>query len=310
MVSVVLPIYNGERYLESAVASILGQTFRDFELICVNDGSTDGSQSLLEKLAANDERIRIVSRPNTGIVGALNDGIAAARGEFIARMDADDLSLPERFAKQLAFLQSHPAVVAVGCHVLRIDPEGLPIGPEEFPTEHATLLRRLRMGEGGKIPHPGVMIRRSALAAIGGYRQKYQWVEDLDLYLRLGEVGELANLPEILLHYRFQFESVNMTRRGQQAGIIFECLEETAARTGETVEKSENMLRWIERPPDRILQRQSWARRALACGHWQTARVHSLRNVRQKPFVYDHWRVFLLSLLRRQKLFTKAAAPR
>jgi len=307
-ISVVLPVYNGARYLRQAVGSILEQTFRDFELICVNDGSTDHSQELLEALAKKDDRIRIVSRPNSGIVGALNDGIAVARGKYIARMDADDVSMPTRFEKQIAFLRAYPAIVAVGCHVLRIDPEDRPIGPEEFPTDHVTILRRLRMGEGGKIPHPGVMIRKDALEKIGGYRQKYQWVEDLDLYLRLGEVGELANLPEVLLYYRFQFESVNMTQQGQQAAIILECLQETAGRTGEPFEKSEEMLRWLSRPLDRQIQRQSWARRALACGYWNTARVLSFRNVVQHPLVYDHWRVFLLSLLRRRKLFTKAAA--
>ena len=310
VVSVILPIYNSERYIVQAIESILSQTWGDFELIGVDDGSKDSTPRLLAEIAARDARVRIISRPNTGIVGALNDGLAVARGEFIARMDADDLSLPERFSRQVAFLRAHPEVVAVGCNVLRIDPDDRPIGPEIFPTDHATILQKLRQGEGGTIPHPGVMMRRSAVEAIGGYRQKFQWVEDLDLYLRLGEVGELANLPETLLSYRFQFESVNMTRQGQQAAIILECLRETAERTGQPIGDAANVQRWLSRPLARPFQRQSWARRALACGLWSTARALAGRNVLSNPFKYDHWRVFLLSLLRRQKLFAKGTSTR
>src|SRR4051794_39230969 len=96
VISVVMPVYNASRYLHSAVDSVLRQTFSDFELIAVDDGSTDNSKALLEQIAANEPRLRIVSRPNTGIVGALNDGLGVARGELIARMDADDIALPER----------------------------------------------------------------------------------------------------------------------------------------------------------------------------------------------------------------------
>src|ERR1051325_1151561 len=111
-VSVLLPVYNAERYLESALQSVLGQTFSDFEVIAVDDGSKDNSKKILERFAANDPRIRVISRPNTGIVGALNDGLAVARGEFIARMDADDVALPGRFQAQLDYLRGHPDCIA------------------------------------------------------------------------------------------------------------------------------------------------------------------------------------------------------
>ena len=107
LISVVTPVYNAGRYLRPAVESILVQTFRDFELIVVDDGSKDDSLAVLREYEANDHRVRIITRPNTGIVGALNDGLAAARGEFIARMDSDDLSTPERFEKQIAYLPCH-----------------------------------------------------------------------------------------------------------------------------------------------------------------------------------------------------------
>src|SRR5579871_2870885 len=101
-VSVLLPVYNGERFLAAAVRSVLEQTFSDFELIAIDDGSTDGSRAILEDFARRDARVRVISRPNSGIVGALNDALAQARGEFAARMDADDLCLSGRFAAQVA----------------------------------------------------------------------------------------------------------------------------------------------------------------------------------------------------------------
>src|SRR6478672_11907562 len=106
--SVLMPVYNGARYLAEAVESILGQTFRDFELIIVNDGSTDGSEKILRRYAEQDGRIKLISRPNTGIVGALNDAIAASKCELMARMDADDVAMPDRFEKQLAYMRDHP----------------------------------------------------------------------------------------------------------------------------------------------------------------------------------------------------------
>ncbi len=131
-VSVLMPIYNAELTLAEAVESILAQTFTDFELIVVDDGSTDGSLQMLQKFAHRDTRIRIISRPNTGIAGALNEAMDAARGEFLARMDADDISLPARFEKQVAFLQEHPDVVLLGSRVMLVEPYGTPM----YETRH------------------------------------------------------------------------------------------------------------------------------------------------------------------------------
>src|SRR4051812_38318159 len=112
-VSVLMPVYNAGRYLAEAVDSVLTQSFRDFEFVIVDDGSTDGSAAMLDDYARQDSRVKLVRRPNTGIVGALNDGLRECRGEFVARMDADDVSLPERFEKQVAYLREHHEVVAL-----------------------------------------------------------------------------------------------------------------------------------------------------------------------------------------------------
>src|SRR4051794_24772902 len=110
-ISVLLAVYNGGRYLRAAVDSILTQTFTDFEFIIIDDGSTDGSLATLREFAQRDPRINLVSRPNKGLTVTLNEGIALARGEFLARMDADDIALPQRFEKQIAYLRDHPECV-------------------------------------------------------------------------------------------------------------------------------------------------------------------------------------------------------
>lgn len=211
-ISVIMPVYNAQRYLREAVSSILAQTFRDFELLAIDDGSTDSSKAILDALAQSDPRVRVISRPNTGIVGALNDGLAAAQGEFIARMDADDWVTPDRFDKQLAFLAAHPNCVCVGSYFNYMDAEGALVKWNPRDTDPATIERTLLTGDGGALIHPVIMARRAAIERAGRYRVEAQWVEDLDLYLRLARIGELSNVSEVLLHYRFHTQSVNFTR--------------------------------------------------------------------------------------------------
>ena len=123
-VSVALPVHNCERYVAEAIESILAQTFTDFEFLIVDDGSTDGTLPILNRFAARDSRIRVISRPNTGIVGALNEILGLARADLVARMDADDVALPVRFERQVRYLDEHPECVMVGSRVTIIDPDG------------------------------------------------------------------------------------------------------------------------------------------------------------------------------------------
>jgi glycosyltransferase involved in cell wall biosynthesis len=230
-ISVIVPVYNAARYLESALASVQAQTFADFEIIAVDDGSTDHSKIILDRIAAADTRLRVISRPNTGIVGALNDALAAARGEFIARMDADDLCLPERFEKQIAFLRANPSCVCVGSAFRYIDAAGCFLKDCGRPAEHAAIERELLSGNGGIIIHPTVLVRRDAIERVGRYREFAQWVEDLDLYLRLAQIGQLANLPDLLFLYRLHEQSVNFTRnQGRHERKLAVLVEAHAAR--------------------------------------------------------------------------------
>jgi len=196
-ISVVLPVYNGEAYLAEAVRSILGQTCTDFELLIVDDGSTDGSAAVAESFG--DLRVRVIRlSPNGGIIAALKAGFAEARGVYIARMDADDLSLPERLARQAAFLDTHPSVGICGTWIeefgARQSVVSLACEPEEI---------RVRLLFGWAMAHPTLMMSRRFLEKHGlAYREGFHHVEDMDLLMRASDLGSLANLPEVLLRYR------------------------------------------------------------------------------------------------------------
>jgi glycosyltransferase involved in cell wall biosynthesis len=213
-VSVALPVFNGGAFLVPALDSILGQTFADFELIAIDDGSTDNSPALLDAYAARDSRVRVIHQANAGVVASLNRGIELARGRYIARMDADDVAHPERFARQVNFLDVNPRVAAVGSAITLIDERGERIREVDYPEtpkDVATFLKR-----GCALAHPSVMMRRDAVAAMGGYRPAFQHAEDYDLWLRLAERHDLANLPERLLLYRQHQTKVSARNRAQQ----------------------------------------------------------------------------------------------
>ncbi len=207
IIDVVIPVFNGARTVESAVATIQAQTLRDIRIIIVNDGSTDDTRAMVERLAAADGRIVPINRPNGGIVDALNAGLAACTADLIARHDADDLALPDRFEKQLEWLRSHPGCIAVSGSVIHIDEAGRELGPKVTlsPPELAdpTAFPQLEP----YLVHPFLMMRRAAVEAVGGYRYVFH-SEDSDLYWRLQEMGQLANMPDLLGYYRIHGGSV------------------------------------------------------------------------------------------------------
>jgi len=216
-VSVLLPVHNGEEQLEGAIESILRQSLDDFELIVVDDGSTDRTPSLLQQFAARDPRVRVCRQDHGGIVAALNRGARLARAPYLARMDADDIAVPDRLAKQAAFLDSNADIAMVGGSVEYILGEGRRAQLRSLPTAPAEIAQRLMDGRHCFV-HPTVMIRTDALAEVGGYRAAFEGAEDADLWLRLVERFRLANLPEIVLAKRVHPGQVS-TRRMEQ-GIV------------------------------------------------------------------------------------------
>ena len=209
-ISVLIPVWHAVRFLPAALDSVLAQTFADFEVIAIDDGTRDGSSEVLAAFAARDRRVRVVRQENRGIVASLNRALELARAPFVARMDHDDVSRPDRFAKQLAYLQRHPEVAAVSGAMDVIDQEGTYLRTEAAPTLPAAVQDELLYRN--CICHPAVMARTEALRKVGGYRKNAQFAEDYDLWLRLSEVGAIANLPDVLLSYRLH--PVRMSTQG------------------------------------------------------------------------------------------------
>ena len=206
-ISVVLPVYNAEAYVSEAVESILAQSFTDFELIAINDGSTDGSGAILRELAARDTRIVLVERPNDGLVSALNEGIGRARAGLIARMDADDVAMPERFALQHARMVQEPELAVLGSFIRVMDKDGDIIRLGEYPLTPKEAARHVERD--CPVAHPAVMMQRDAVLKAGGYRKAFSHAEDYDLWLRMSDLGyAIANLPQPLLNYRVHGASV------------------------------------------------------------------------------------------------------
>jgi glycosyltransferase involved in cell wall biosynthesis len=290
-----MPVYNAGRYLRQAVESILAQTFRQFELIAVDDGSTDDSKLILDELAARDARVRVISRPNTGIVGALNEALGAARGEFIARMDADDEAVPERFTLQLARMRADPRLVALGSSVTFMDADGNSVQPCPRVQTHAEIERDLLAGDGGALIHPAVMFRASALHEVGGYRAENQYLEDLDLFLGLARVGLLANLPESLLRYRVHPKSINFTKNAGRHALKLNLLRsahETRGMIFDTAKYPDNTAETTD--PARLYR--EWAVTSLAYGSRRVAIRHGLRAVRRTPRNLASWRALAYAI--------------
>lgn len=287
--SVVLPVFNAERYLAGALRSVLAQSFAAFELIVIDDGSTDRSTEIIRRFAERDPRVRHIRRPNTGIVGALNDGLAAAQAPLVARMDADDFALPRRFERQLAHFAAHPECVGLGSAVDFIDAHGARVMACPRPLSHDEIESGLLRGDGGMIIHPAAMFRREALYSIGGYRTEAQYVEDLDLYLRLARVGRLANLPDTLLQYRIHPTSINFTKNNNRYHTKLGVMADAFRARGLPFSEADipDRSRAWGTPATRY---REWAATALQFGDRKVAVRHGFAACRLEPWNRQSWR--------------------
>ncbi len=211
-VSVAMSVYNGERFLKDAIESVLGQTFTDFEFLILDDGSSDQSSAIIRDYAARDARIIPIFRENRGLVASLNELFDRASAPLVARMDADDVCLPERFAAQVAFLEAFPDYGVVGSWTLDIDENGdpypLPLHGRDHPPSHGAFLEAIANGW-PLLCHPAAMMRRDVVRAVGGYHGAFRHCEDYDLWLRLASVTKLGNVPKRLIRYRHYEEQVS-----------------------------------------------------------------------------------------------------
>ncbi|PWT70527.1 MAG: glycosyl transferase family 2 [Chloroflexi bacterium] len=306
-----MPVYNAERYLPDSVESILAQSFSNFEFLIFDDGSTDRSLQILQTYSEQDARIRVFARPHRGYVPWLNEGIRIARGEFIARMDADDIAMPDRFACQVKYMGEHPSCVAVGCDCLAIDPDGADLHRIGYDRNHKLDEDSLLNGESEGLAHPTAMLRRETLVGIGGYREQYEFLEDYDLWFRLLEKGQLGVIPRVLLKHRLHCNSVSHGKADQQKQMIDVIITEHRMRRGL---RPLAYSAWrYETPATPIEAHRWWGNLAAANGHYRTALKHATISLRGAPLSPKSWFALWVSVcprILRRLLQTALASAR
>lgn len=286
--SVILCVYNGRKYIDLAIESILAQTFTDFELILIDDGSADNSLERLRYYESIDKRCRVYTGPNKGMVASLNQGIDLARANIIFRMDNDDVSRPDRFEKQLNYLDQHPECVVLGTKVLLIDDEGLPIAETWDETDHDKIDSVHMSGAGTCMCHPSLVYRKSDILKIGGYRDECHYAEDLDLLLRFAEIGKLANLPEVLLEYRQHVDSVGYSKREKQVKATIRAVNDAKIRRGLPLSTDLEEIRGskinVPTISDIYLK---WGWWAFLGKNKQTAKKYAIKAFLTNPFKFE-----------------------
>lgn len=298
LVSVTMPVYNAERYVAEAVQSVLAQTHRELELIIVDDGSTDGTLAILQRLAAQDPRIRLSSRANRGISATRNECLAQARGEFIAVLDADDVAMPDRFDRQVQYLRDHPDCLCVGGAIQEIDEQGRELIQTRFPTEDSAI-QESALSAGPSLCHSAVLMRREAVERVGGYREEVSSAEDLDLWLRLGERGRLANLPDIVVKYRVHTDSVSATGREEQWRCVKNACEQAYQRRGiPPREISSEPWRPANNRSARNATFVKYGWWAFGRGDRSAALQYGLRAARCLPWRLNSWRLLACALIK------------
>ncbi len=286
-VSVLMPVHNAERYLSRAVTSVVTQTFDNWEMIAIDDGSTDRSAELLARFAAADARVRLIARKNRGVCFTRTELLRMARAPLIAWMDADDISRPNRLRSQVSFLDDHPEVVAAGARVLLIDAAGWPICEHAGTTfGHDAIDAELLTG-GWPIVQGASMMRTAAVRSAGGYTPDSFPSEDHDLFLRLAEVGHLANVEDFLLDYRQHVLSVCHERFEEQERRLASVVAAARHRRGLDV---------VPPSPAGVsvrtagLNHRRWAAMASTAGYRMTAFKHATLSCVHEPADLTSWR--------------------
>ena len=222
LISVILPVYNAGKFLSASIESILNQTHRNFELIILNDGSTDESEQIVKSF--NDPRIRYFEHPNMGLANTLNKGIALSAGEFIARQDNDDISYPDRLKLQLDFLKNNPQFAIVGSHARIVNENGIDTGRKHtHPLKSCHL--KFDLVFDNPFVHSSVMFRKQLIQDTGNYISDSNFFEDHNLWSRVSRNFKVANIPEILLDYREVSTGMSKSAKTYSDKVIFQTIE-------------------------------------------------------------------------------------
>lgn len=290
-----MPVFNTAKYLQQALDSISCQTHVNFELIVIDDGSTDGSPELLKSHAKSDHRMRLVLRENRGLIATRNELLCAAGAGLVAWMDSDDISLPQRLALQSAAFAEDPALVCLGSAAQCIDPDGHYLNIERYALAHQEIL--LDQERGGAMRFPTTMMRRDVAIQVGAFRNPFKIGEDFDLLLRLSEVGKMANLPDRLYLYRQHIASVCASLGPQWATYRDHILELARERRLHGTDKLQNggalsivSHQNIDKSRFESTTYTHWARSALTNKNIPLAWKYSIAGIRAKPTSSAAWR--------------------
>jgi glycosyltransferase involved in cell wall biosynthesis len=302
-----MPLFNCEKYLGQAIQSVRSQLFDNFELLLLNDGSEDRSAEIAAEAANNDRRIVFVNGEHRGVVYQRNLGLELARAEFVAMMDSDDISLPNRLACQLRFFEGSPDFVTVGTQAMRIDCDGFHVSEWRVPEQHNQIDDDLMAGRSGMI-NPSVMMRKSAVVQVGGYRTGFELgAEDYDLFLRLSEIGQLANLPSALLEYRLHAKSMTFAYAEAQRAMARQALKEAWARRKRTGPLPSPLVD-LRAPSEEELM-WDWARAAFTAGNFRAARNQATKLLRMRPSDISRWALFSAAWLGPMAFHLKRFCP-
>ncbi len=213
MISVVMPVYNGERFLREAIESVLNQTYKDFEFIIVDDGSTDSTPAILQSYAEKDPRVKIIRGGKIGISRAMNLGIEASQYPWIARMDADDVCLPRRLEASIEAAQANPDVVVWGTYIHHINAKGKILSTSKVgPLTREQFLEERKNGRVIQVINPSALLRKDIIEKVGGYKDAFSGTEDVEIFDVMAEYGPILCIPEALVLYRIHSYSVSMTK--------------------------------------------------------------------------------------------------
>lgn len=297
-ITVQMPVFNGARHLSEAIRSILVQSHINFEFLIVDDGSTDDSLEILKKFEASDKRICLISRENRGLGATQRELSIAAQGRYVAQLDQDDVAHPDRLARQVEYLIGHPEVVCVGSAYQIIDSHGRLLTTRSPPTEDAEI-QLLNLQGHCAILHPSAMMRKTALDAVGGYDSEFNTAVDIDLWLRLGEFGKVANIPEVLVKYRLHKNSAS-ERIGEIQRIEAHMACERAALRRGIAPCFEAHLAW--RPSKTRESRYTFM---IQYGWWAwnsrqrfTAISYAIKAIQAKPLLAGGWKLLIVSIVK------------
>lgn len=312
-VTVLMSVYNGEKYLHEAIDSILNQTFKNFEFLIINDGSTDETKKILKSY--NDPRIIILeNETNIGLTRSLNRGLRIAKGEYIARQDADDISMTERLKKQVSFLERNKNIGLVGTYCYVINEKGTMLYKTKSPLKHENILKFLTRGS--VFAHGSVIFRKVLLEKVGAYREEFKSSQDYDLWLRFIENTKASCLSEFLYKWRLIPTSISATQRIQQEEYASLALDfalerkvygkdtlQKAKETGKEIDLSENFKeKGLGNEDIMIKSYDFWEKRLIKRNKFREFLVFFILLVKIRPFRLKTWFLLLLVLFKPFKI--------